>query len=208
MNTSYRIFIYTISTIVVSSLSLLADNKLLSPERVSKLTAPTKATSGEQIWVELSSFGKVYLAPRPDPQAVLENIREFRYPSEFEPPKVIDDADHRHPDAIVPTTPTRFETINVGWTINLHATRQGSVVILTGVAEFISIELVNGDYGALAGPIYSKRGEFLTSNKLQQPLQQTTTSRFHLSAVPGKTYEVLLYRGKKVEKHSIKVLVQ
>jgi hypothetical protein len=48
----------------------------------------------------------------------------------------------------------------------------------------------------------------LTPNKLDQPKFQTTTTRFHIFAVPGESYEVTLYRGSKEEKHSITVTVE
>ena len=65
--------------------------------------------------------------------------------------------------------------------------------------------MVNGGYGEISGPLYAPDGKTSISNKLDQPRIQTTTTRFHLFALPGKSYEVTLYRGDKREKHLVTV---
>jgi len=54
----------------------------------------------------------------------------------------------------------------------------------------------------------SEQGEVITPNKLEQPKSLTTTTRFHLFAVPGETYDVTLYRGGKAEKHTVTVTAE
>ncbi len=136
-------------------------------------------------------------------RAEMENVREFRYPSSFKAPRA--SADRTSPAIVIPTTPTDFGMINAGWTIHLHAERLGSLIVLDGSAEFVKVDLVNGGYGALAGPIYDRKGNVLTPNKVQQPISFSTTSRFHLTAVPGEPYQVSFYKGSAVEKHTIKL---
>lgn len=176
----------------------------LTPERITELTATTKEKGSAPVVVEISGFGSAELSGT-DLHGKLENIREFRYPDQFQPPQVL--ADKSHP-AVIPTTPTNFETINAGWTIQLHAQRLGKLVMLRGTAEFVDVKMVNGAYGALAGPVYDRQGNVLTANFLQQPEQHSTITRFHVSAVPGEAYEILFYKGSKVETHTVKVLVR
>lgn len=47
--------------------------------------------------------------------------------------------------------PKEFETINTGWTIRLNATPSGQLIALSGKAEYVEAELMNGGYGAVAG---------------------------------------------------------
>jgi hypothetical protein len=72
----------------------------------------------------------------------------------------------------------------------------------------MDVQSIKGGYGALAGPIVADDGVVITPNKLELPRSQTTTTRFHLFAVPGETYEITLYRGTKPETHTVKVEVE
>lgn len=134
--------------------------------------------------------------------ATIELIRELRFPSAFESAK----ADPQNAgNAVTPTTPTEFETINTGWSIKFTARQQGKLLAVTGVADYTEAELLPGGYGQAAQPIYSSDGKLLTPNKLMQPKVQTTTSRFCLLAVPGEPCEVTLFRGQKAEKHTVTI---
>jgi hypothetical protein len=55
---------------------------------------------------------------------------------------------------------------------------------------------------------FGEVGEVLSVNKLDQPKFQTTTTRFHIFAVPGESYDVTFYRGSKKEKHRITVTLE
>ncbi len=140
----------------------------------------------------------------PDKEALLECIREFRFPNQFTPPKAILD---KAPQ-IVPLTPTKFETVNTGWTIHLNAKPEGKLVQLYGIADYTEAQLVPGGYGPLTGPIYDEKGECISVNVLNQPKFETTTTRFCIFAVPGEKYEVTLYRGAKAEKHAVTVTAE
>jgi hypothetical protein len=138
------------------------------------------------------------------PEALLECIRECRFPSQFTPPKAVPDETF----GIVPMTPTDFETVNTGWTIRLKAKPEGRLVQLYGIADYTEAELLPGGYGPLSEPIYSKKGELISPNVLTQPKFETTTTRFCIFAVPGEPYEVTLYRGAKAEKHTVTVTAE
>ena len=109
---------------------------------------------------------------------------------------------------MVPTTPREFETLNVGWTITFTTKARGGLIDLYGVADFVEAELVKGGYGALSGPITTDAGVLISPNKLEQPRSHTTTTRFHIFAVPGESHEVTLYRGNKEEKHIVTVTAE
>jgi hypothetical protein len=76
---------------------------------------------------------------------------------------------------------------------------------LCGVADYVEVELIDGGYGPLSGPVHSEDGQLITPNKLEQLLAQTTTTRFHLFSIPGESYEIALYRGKVKETRTITV---
>jgi hypothetical protein len=140
--------------------------------------------------------------PAEKPEGVIEVIREFRFPVAFEPPDAARDGSS---EAVTPLTPTAFETVNTGWTIRVKARPQGKLVALYGVADYVEPELIAGGYGPLSGPIYSEDGSVISPNMLQQPKFETTSTRFHIFAVPGESYEVALYRGAEPEKYRISV---
>lgn len=182
---------------------LLAGPQRLTPARIAEL-ASAPISESKRISIALAGIGSGVITPS-QPEALIENIREIHTPSEIEPPTV---TANNPKFAVTPITPAAFNQINAGWTIRLRAKHNGKVVVLTGAAEFTDVKLVNGAYGALAGPVYSEQGKLITTNVLQQLRQQTTISRFHLFAVPGEDYEILLYKGDKAEKHKIKVTLE
>ena len=181
------------------------------------MTAPSDAPKPKAYKVEVAGLQRPFRTPTGEngpisvtfpadkPQAVLECIREFRFPIEFNPPEPAD-KDSKFP--IIPTTPAAFETVNTGWTIRLSAKPQGKLIAVYAVADYVEAELLPGGYGAITGPIYSEHGDILTPNKLDQPKFQTTTTRFHIFALPGEPYEVTLYRGAKAEKHRVTVTTE
>ena len=194
----------------------------LTPARIAELVVPAKAIAPFTYSVEVTGLdlppflgdrGKrrseeipvtsVRIPPGKS-EALLESIREFRYPTEFDPPEVSPD----NPNAIVPTTPVSFETTNTGWTVRLNVRPSGKLIAVSGVADYTTCDLLDGGYGPLSGPIYNSKGEVLSPNVLKQPRFQTTSTHFHLFALPGESYEVTLYRGATAEKHRITVNVE
>ena len=205
--------------LAVASIAIAATTKpsQLTPNRIAELTAPSDAPKAKAYKVEVTDLQRQYRTPTVEnvpisvtlpadkPQAVLECIREFRFPIEFNPPEPTA-KDSKFP--ITPTTPVTFETINTGWTIRLSAKPHGKLIAVYGVADYAEAEMIPGGYGAIAGPIYSEQGDVITPNKIDQPKFQTTTTRFHIFALPGEAYEVTLYRGAKAEKHTVTVTTE
>lgn len=193
----------SLSVLAVAGLSFAAASKpqpRLTPARIVELTTPASRPAPNSYQVKMSDLGEGAI-PSNGTKVTLEKIREFRFPTEFTPPQ----ASLRTDVPVVPTTPDVFETIHTGWTITLTAKPQGKLVELCGVAEYVEVELINGGYEPLSGPIHTEDGQLITPNKLEQPLAQTTTTRFHLFAVPGESYEIELYRGKVKEMRTITV---
>ncbi|MEP6667510.1 MAG: hypothetical protein ABJF10_00070 [Chthoniobacter sp.] len=180
--------------------------KQLTPQRVAEVNALSNAANLDRVAVKISGFPAVTVASG-GKKAVVELIREFRYPTEFDPP-VASTTLVAGNFPVTPTTPRAFETINVGWTITLSTKARGGLIDVYGVADFVEVDLVTGGYGALAGPILTDKGDVITPNKLEQPKSLTTTTRFHIFAVPGESYDVTLYRGGKAEKHTVTVTAE
>jgi hypothetical protein len=188
------------------------DTGRLTPRRIAELTSRSDAPKANAFRVQITGLhcgrqkpcrAMTTTMPFQKPQAVLECIREFRFPTAFDLPQA---APRGSNDSIVPMTPTSFETVNTGWTIRLSARREGKLIALYGVAEYVEFEgFLRGGYGPIAQPIYSESGDLITPNKIDQPKFQTTTTRFHLFAVPGEPYEVKLHRGKTAEKTVVTV---
>lgn len=171
--------------------------KRLTMQRVAELTAP--APEAKVSLIDISGIGK--LAIKANSTATLEMIRENRFPIAFDPPRAEN-------GKITPTTPTEFETINAGWTVRLTTKHHGKLIAVYGVADFTEIEFVPGGYGALAGPIHDEKGKVITPNRLDQPKVKTASTRFHIFAEPGHTYEVTLHQGDKAQKHLVKVTTE
>ena len=223
MNTTIRTTIVCLTVACVSIAATSKTQKRLTAQRIAELTAPTDAPPAKGYSIEIAGLQSTssilwHTPSRPpaadsgparislsakNPQGTIEVIREFRFPTAFEPPHAANGA-----PGITPLTPEAFETVNTGWTIRLSAKPQGKLVAIYGVADYVEAGLVPGGYGSIAGPIYTEQGELLSPNKLDQPKFQTTSTRFHIFAVPGESYEVTFYRGAKPEKHLVTVSTQ
>ena len=200
-----------IATATVTFAAISKSGTRLTPRRVAEINALSTEPRPAKVTVTISGISKIRMATDKS-KASMELIRDLRYPTEFAPPEAPKEAlKARAKPAeggafpVTPTTPLAFETLNTGWTITLSASAVGSMVELYGTADFVEADLVNAGYGALSGPIYSDDGILITPNKLQMPKSSTTTTRFHLFALPGESYEVTLYRGNKAETHTVTV---
>jgi hypothetical protein len=175
----------------------------LTVQRVADLTSPTEGARPKAYRIEIAGFGGLTIS-EDHPEGQTELVQAFHFPTEFTPPQTTENGVR----LITPTTPAAFETVNTGWTVRLTAKPHGKLVGLYGIADYVEAALVPGGYGAIAGPIYTERGEVLTENKLDQPKFQTTTTRFHIFAAPGEPYDVTFYRGSIEEKRRITVTLK
>jgi hypothetical protein len=198
-------------------------NKRLTPQRIAELTAPSTKGQTRTISIAIADLGnpapqsgqsrpranttdsRIRL-PMDGREGVIEVIREFRFPTQYDPPKV---SLAEEKPLIAPLTPRAFETVNTGWTIRLNARPVGNLIALSGVADCIEFRgFDEAGYGPLSGPIHDQKDRLLSPNVLQQPVFETTTTRFHIFAVPGETYEVVLHHGRKNTKHRVTVAAE
>jgi hypothetical protein len=221
MNTMKATIQITVASLTVASIAIAAATKSppLTPRRIAELTSPDDAGPPKAYKIEIFGLRRPFppsfqdsgpttvILPVEKPQAVLECVREFRFPSTFTPPKAVAGRD----PAFEPTWPQEFETVNTGWTIRLSAKQHSKVVALAGVADYVEAEMPaigTGGYGTLGAPIYSEAGQLLSPNVVNQPKVETTTTRFQIFALPGETYDVTLFRGTKAEKHRVTVTAE
>lgn len=124
-------------------------------------------------------------------RALIENIREFIYPTEFDPPHMLPNATAQTP--LIPTTPTAFEMRPVGFRCEVEPTANdsGSQIDLTLAPEWTVFEgFVN--YGA---PIYGTATDAtgkivpveLTANAIQQPVFRTSKVTTSVTIRDGNT---------------------
>ncbi len=220
MNTILRTSMACLAVTCVAVASTSDSGKRLTPRRVAELTAPADAPPAKSYTVSIEGLIPPPALPHqasrgPDskvgasakvtllaekPEGVIEVIRELRFPVAFEPPAA---ANGGAGGLTKPITPSAFETVNTGWTIRLKAKPEGKLVGLYGIAEYVEPEMILGGYGPLSGPIHSDEGKLISPNVLHQPKFQTTSTRFHIFAVPGEPYEVALHHGAKSQKYRI-----
>lgn len=219
--------------VAVAAFTIAATSKppqRLTVRRVAELTAPADTPQARSYTVQISGLDfppanarsnqqrlipdlgfrpaspaspRVTLAAE-KPQGLIEVIREFRYPVDFDPPGTSPGPD---PALTKPITPRGFDSTNTGWTIRLTARPAGRFIALSGTAEYVEVEMVQGGYGPLSSPIVDDQNRLVSPNVAHQPKIQTTTTRFHIFALPGEPSEVVLYKGKKAGKHTVTVAV-
>lgn len=131
----------------------------------------------------------------------IEALREFPYPTEFDPPQYEPrTAAGARPKAlesrfpVTPTTPRKFEFRNMGWTLSELAVRpEGASLMVSGVLRETVFEGFIRNAGEAFSPIVTDdRKVVLTDNKVLSPTFADRDTRFLTAALPGKTYRTLL----------------
>jgi general secretion pathway protein D len=145
-------------------------------------------------------------------RAIIEIIREFRYPTEFEPPQVDKNGGNQGGNTgglgttiqiptVTPTTPTGFETRNTGVTMEVEPTvgPDGATIDLNLVPQVVEFEgfinygspikTVNPSaFNALAATIAGgDQTVVLTDNVINQPIFSTRKVTTSVSVWDGQT---------------------
>jgi general secretion pathway protein D len=140
-------------------------------------------------------------------RAVIEVVREFRYPTQFQPPQIPQTVGSTNGQAggttsvpITPTTPTAFETRNTGVTLEVEPVvgPDGITIDLNLVPQVVEFEgFIN--YGS---PIFASGGSFLntvtggvvsappqllTANVINQPIFSSRKVTTSVSVWDGQT---------------------
>ncbi len=130
----------------------------------------------------------------------VEVIREFPYPTEFDPPQ--DNTIDKELDKIrlrsggggsfpvTPTTPQAFEFRNLGWTLSeLDVRPQGGSLLVSGIFRETTFDGFVRNAGEVFSPITTDDGAVvLTDNKVLSPAFSDRDTRFIVAALPGKSY--------------------
>jgi type II secretory pathway component GspD/PulD (secretin)/tetratricopeptide (TPR) repeat protein len=153
-------------------------------------------------------------------RAVIEVVREFRYPTQFQPPQIPQTVGSTNGQAggttsvpITPTTPTAFETRNTGVTLEVEPVvgPDGTTIDLNLVPQVVEFEgFIN--YGS---PIYTSGGSFLsaamdsiisappqllTANVINQPIFSSRKVTTSVSVWDGQTVVLGGLMGENVQK--------
>ena len=132
-------------------------------------------------------------------KATIEIIREFIYPTEYEPPEPGEGGDGENgggSTVVTPATPTAFETRNTGVTLEIEPTigENDFMIDLRFVPEIVEFEgFIN--YGS---PIYSvginalgvANSVLLTENRIEMPVFSTRRVNTSLTIYDGYTVAV------------------
>ena len=160
-----------------------------SPITVDALAAmdaakPLRAGKIRVTFENIPAQGEVRAVPldvKPGQQAMVDLIREFRYPSAFELPKA-----NAKTGSVTPTAPTEFEVRNIGMTISFTPTVSGPFVILQGKVMEIVFEGFTQNPGAPFHVITVKDGTVVSPNRVQSPMFTIRETPFYAALQPGK----------------------
>jgi general secretion pathway protein D len=144
--------------------------------------------------IDLLSSPKV--TTRSGQRAVIEIIREFRYPTEFEAPQIPQEVNLvAGPGAtaipiVAPTTPTTFETRNTGVTLEVEPTvgPDGYTIDLNLIPQVVEFEgFINYGSPINAVDIVRDRAIAVTENVINQPIFSTRKVQTSVTIWDGQT---------------------
>lgn len=158
--------------LVVDDNSGLQNLGILSADRATALLQKLSQQKG----IDLMSAPSV--TTKSGQKATVEVVREFIYPSEFEPAKQLG-----KDQPVIPTTPTAFEMRPVGVRMELNPTllEDGSID-LTLTPEVTSFEGFM-DYGKSI----EKSGTVFTENQIRQPIFHSLKTTTTVTMQPGQS---------------------
>jgi len=193
-----------LSLAAICRISLAAGNQPATCDEVAKLTKPAPHSSAEIYVVSIEGVGSMTLKPQSRYESKKIFGEEFIYPTDFSAPELTTKKDL----SAVPSIPRSFITTSLGYEVKLRAKRVGSVIYLFGELDRKDFVCFKNGVGELSGEIVSNNHrKTLTKNITNQPVFQTVSSRFVLSALPGKTYEIPVWTGKKFTDKKVVVTV-
>ena len=142
-------------------------------------------------------------------RAVIEIVREFRYPTQFQPPQIPQTVGNTGSNLttgstqsvpITPTTPTAFETRNTGVTLEVEPVvgPDGTTIDLNLVPQVVEFEgFINygspifasssSFFNTLTGGIVTSPPSLLTANVINQPIFSTRKVTTSVSVYDGST---------------------
>src|ERR1043165_3414273 len=109
MKTTIRTIIFCAAVAFVTIAASPKSQNRLTIQRITELTAASEAPTPAGYSIEVSDLGAFrFPAPKPgeSKEEIIENIREYRFPTEFDPPQ----PPAKGNSLVTPTTPTAFET--------------------------------------------------------------------------------------------------
>jgi hypothetical protein len=193
-----------LSLTAICRISFAAGNQPATIDEVAKLTKPAPHSSAEVYEVSIEGVGSMTLKPQSGYESKKIFGEKFIYPTDFSAPEVTTKKDL----SAAPSFPRNFINAALGYELKLRAKRVGSVIYLFGELDRKDFVRFNNGVGELSGEIISNdRRKTLTKNITNQPVFQTVSSRFVLSALPGKTYEIPVWTGKKFADKKVVVTV-
>ena len=183
-----------------------------------KLTDRSKESTDKDGWIgaAVTPIDLISGSLKFGQQGVLEQVRVFPYPVDFDAPENIKTTTyHDQPViAVLPTTPTNFARENLGWRVTIMAEKgKAGIVKLSGVASFTSGTFSHGVYGENSGPIYKdvknpQTGKvehaLISKNESHLPIFQTSVTPFFVFAKPGQSYVVKLQAGADLVEATIR----
>jgi beta-lactamase regulating signal transducer with metallopeptidase domain len=149
---------------------------ILSAERADELLQKLSQQKG----IDLMSAPS--LTTKSGQKATVEVVREFIYPTEFEPAKQLEKG-----QPVIPTTPTAFEMRPVGVRMELNPfLKEDGSIDLTLTPEVTSFEGFM-DYGKSIEKQGDASGAVLTENKIQQPIFHSLKTTTTVTMQPGQS---------------------
>ena len=118
------------------------------------------------------------------------STREFVYPSGYELPAV-------SKTGVEPATPTNFETINTGITMNLKTEAKGPLLVIGGKVDVVKFDRFIRMGGELGRPIANESGKMVSENRMEMPAIRSFMTPVYLTAKPGAPVSFEIDHPKK-----------
>lgn len=130
----------------------------------------------------------------------IRSTREFVYPSVYELPAVSG-------INFTPATPSNFETIHTGVTMNLKTEAKGPLIVIGGKVDVVKFDRFIRMGGELGRPIADESGKQIWENRTEMPAIRSFMTPVYLAAKPGAPVSFEIDHPKKGTRVTVTVKV-
>ena len=175
-------------------------NPSIAANRYSELSGQSAKAPGKyRLTMTFSGKDETITAPalvaRPGKEMKVEMLREFIYPTDFEPAEIstlkMAASTSSGVFPVTPTTPKDFMTRNLGTTATFTVEPRGSFVIIRGVLSHEKFAGFSRAPGEAISPIVDGRNQIvLTDNRVDLPNFVRSETPVYIAGLPGVPHKI------------------
>lgn len=159
------------------------------------LNSSPLASDRVSVSIQVKSPGEKAVTPPPisgrrGDELSIQKTSEFVYPRKYDLPEV-------SKGGVIPATPSAFQAIQTGLTMDLKAETQGPLIQVSGKVVMVEVDRFISMGGVMGKPITDDRGTLISENRTEMPAIRSYTTPVYVLVKPGEPVSFEIDHPKK-----------